>query len=118
MQIYDIDTAPRAAAGTMSFTASSNPGLGNLLVCLLPEFRLRDVYPGHQHWGIGDGHYVSRRLEPHSGGLAGNFVYNIGSGINLGSHGEPCVRGRLLSGSTAVESGRLRDDRFVGTSSS
>jgi len=83
--IYDIDTVDAGSGrGTMSFTASSNPNLGNFsfvfyLISPTTAF-IQDTSNGI----IGDG-TMFKQTGPFSGsGLAGNFVFNW-SGINLGS---------------------------------
>jgi hypothetical protein len=83
--IYDIDTT-NAGSGraTMSFTASSSPGLGNFsyvfyLVSPTEAF-IQDTSTGI----IGDGTMFAQKGPFTSAGLGGNFVFNW-SGINLGS---------------------------------
>jgi len=83
--IYDVDTANAGSGrGTMSFTASSNPNLGNFsyvfyLISPTQAF-IQDTSTGV----IGDGTLFAQTGPFTSAGLAGNFVFNW-SGINLGS---------------------------------
>ena len=83
--IYDIDTT-NAGSGraTMSFTASSSPGLGNfsyVFYLISPsQMFIQDTSTGV----IGDGTMFAQTGPFTSAGLAGNFVFNW-SGINLGS---------------------------------
>jgi len=83
--IYDIDTAAAGSGrGTMSFTASSNPGLGNfsfVFYLISPtQMFIQDTSTGV----IGDGTMFAQTGPFTAGGLAGNFVFNW-SGVNLGS---------------------------------
>jgi hypothetical protein len=83
--IYDIDTANAGSGrGTMSFTATSNPGLGNFSFVFYLISPTQAFIQDTSNGVIGDGTMFAQ-AGPFSGaGLAGNFVFNW-SGINLGS---------------------------------
>jgi len=83
--IYDIDTADAGSGrGTMSFTASSSPNLGNfsyVFYLISPtQMFIQDTSTGV----IGDGTMFAQTGPFSTAGLAGSFVFNW-SGINLGS---------------------------------
>jgi hypothetical protein len=83
--IYDIDTVNAGSGrGTMSFTASSNPNLGNFSFVFYLISPTQAFIQDTSNGVIGDGTLFAQ-TGPFSGaGLAGNFVFNW-SGINLGS---------------------------------
>src|SRR6266481_3660848 len=83
--IYDVDTVNAGSGrGTMSFTASSSPGLGNfsyVFYLISPtQMFIQDTSTGV----IGDGTMFAQTGPFTSAGLAGSFVFNW-SGVNLGS---------------------------------
>jgi hypothetical protein len=83
--IYDIDTAAAGSGrGTMSFTASSSPGLGDfsfVFYLISPtQMFIQDTSTGV----IGDGTMFAQTGPFTTAGLAGSFVFNW-SGVNLGS---------------------------------
>ena len=83
--IYDIDTVNAGSGrGTMSFTASSNPNLGNFSFVFYLISPTQAFIQDTSNGVIGDGTMFVQTGPFSGGGLAGNFVFNW-SGTNLGS---------------------------------
>ena len=83
--IYDIDTVNAGTGrGTMSFTASSNPNLGNFSFVFYLVSPTKAFIQDTSNGVIGDGTMFAQTGPFSASGLAGNFVFNW-SGINLGS---------------------------------